>query len=119
MSWISSALSSVANAVGLGGSDAQAAQAPATQSQDQGINWGGVATNVISGLVGGGAGAAAGYYVGSSSAARRGRRRKRRYPTALQWARFEQANDMLKNHPNGPAMRRQLSWKFFSMYKWI
>jgi hypothetical protein len=97
------------------GQVAQGAQA------QTGIDWGSVATNVLSGLGGAAAGGAAGYAAGTyvASGARRRRRRKRRYPTANQWARFEQANDMLKGHPNAPAMRRQLSWKFFSQFKWM
>lgn len=121
MSWLSSAVSGAVNSVtdALGVTDAQAATPEADQTANNGVDWGNVAGNVASALVGGAGGAAVGYAVGSSSSATRRRRRRRTFPTDQQWGRFERANDMLKGHPNGPALRRQLSWRFFSKYKWI
>lgn len=63
------------------------------------------------------AGVAAANLLGGQAPRRR--RRRRRFPTALQMARYEQAQDLLKGHPGAPAMRKMLAWKFFSRYKWI
>lgn len=81
-----------------------------------------LARTVPSGVAQTAVGGVAGVALGQLTAGRRGpprRRRRRRFPTALQMARYEQAQDILKGHPGAPAMRKMLAWKFFSRYSWI